>query len=107
MTMTRTEAFAKLSVYIDDAVAIRLARGENLETLASEMSEILLALGIGPGEVTAARNIVDRGEGGAPCGAINPRTGMVCNVPPHTDDKHWTVAADGQRYDWFEKEPRD
>lgn len=34
------------------------------------------------------------------CGARNPRTGWVCDQPPHDDPKHWTTR-DGERYDWF------
>jgi hypothetical protein len=35
------------------------------------------------------------------CNTQNPRTGMVCNEPPHQGDKHWTTTEDGQRYDWY------
>jgi hypothetical protein len=38
------------------------------------------------------------------CNTTNPRTGMVCNEPPHYGDKHWTTTEDGQRYDWYVKE---
>ncbi len=37
----------------------------------------------------------------ATCGTHNPRTGMVCDIPPHEDRKHWKTGVDGQRYDWY------
>lgn len=34
------------------------------------------------------------------CAAVNPRTGWVCNEPPHEgDSRHITTSPNGERYD--------
>jgi hypothetical protein len=35
------------------------------------------------------------------CGVRNPRTGMICNIAPHSGLTHWTMI-NGERYDWQE-----
>ena len=97
--MERRDAVIRVMGYVDQVRVNTIQSAADDMRFAFEIAEVFMALGITDADIADA--MPER------CGAVNPRTGMVCGVKPHSSEKHWTIASDGQRYDWYVDEPHD